>query len=500
MTTGREALHRIDESIAEARRRLSGASDIAARDAARAAGVAQRELESFRALAELRIGDLKDGAILTGLGAADRRARELVAAHGEKAGELAAAREAAAETVARLERERRAAEADHDDHVARHEAAVAATMTRLESDPDYDRLAGAAEDGEAVARRAAHKLETARADRAEKGAPYEADPLFAYLTRRKFGTRDYRAFPLFALLDRWVAGLVGYRGAKANYDRLLEIPERLAEHAAAVDAAAARLKDALEAYERDALERDGAGRLREAAAAARQRLEALDATIAEAEKAHEAAATAFSETAAGRAGPIEEARALLASALGEKAIPDLRLLAAETAGLEDDRIVGELISLKRERFELEEARAAEARSLAGHGRKLNELEDLRRRFKGARFDSPYSEFPGEDFIGALIVEFLGGALARDDFWRRIERGHRVRRRRWDDDAGGDFWRDPIGRPRSRRSGEGTSWPSPGPGVPSGRTPRIPRTPRSGGFRTGGGFGRGGGGLKTGGGF
>lgn len=503
MTTGRDALHRIDQSIAETRVHLSGASDAAARDAGRAAEIARREFEAFRALAELRIGVLKEGAAASSLGAADRKAQALISAHDVKVTELAAARDRSAESVARLESERRAAEADHDDKVARHEAAVASTMKRLESDPDYDRRASAVEAAEAVARRAAQKLETARADRAEKGAPYEADPLFAYLARRKFGTRDYRAFPLFALLDRWVAGLVGFRGAKANYDRLLEIPERLAEHAAAVDVAAERVKDELETYERAALERDGAGKLRDDAAAAQRRLDSLDAAIADAEKAHLAAAAAYSEAAAGRAGPLEDARALLAKALGQKPIPDLRLLAAETAGVEDDRIVGELIALKRERFELEEARAAEGRSLAGYGAKLSELEEIRRRFKGARFDSPYSEFPGEGFVGALLVEFLRGAFGRDDLWRRIERGHRVKRRRWDDDVGGDPWRDPIGRPRMPRWGESGSWPPPGPGPLPGRPPRVPRIPRvpsGGGFRTGGGFRAGGGGFKTGGGF
>lgn len=493
MTTGRDALHRIDETIAEARRRLSGAGDAAARDSARAALIARREVEAFRALADLRLGALKNGEEGSGLGPADRRARELVAAHEAKVTTLAEARDAAAEALARLERERRAAEADHDDRVARHEAAVAATMKRLEDDADYDRRAKALEEAEALARRAASKLETARADRAEKGAPYEADPLFSYLARRRFGTKDYRAFPLFAFFDGAVARLIGYRTAKANYDRLLEIPERLAEHAQAVEAHAQSLKETLEAYERAALERDGAGKLRDEAAAAQGRLDDLDQAIAAAEAAHQAAAAAHSEAAAGRGGPIEEARTLLAGALGEKPIPDLRLLAAETASVEDDRIVGELIALKRERFELEEARAAEGRSLAGESRRLSELEAIRRRFKGARFDSPYSEFPGEDFIGALIVEFLRGALQGDDLWRRIERGHRARRRRWDDDVGGDPWRDPIGRPRMpRRSGDGFR-PGPGPGSPPGLPPRIPRIPRlprppsRGGFRTGGGF-------------
>ncbi len=505
MTSGRDALHRIDGAIAEARRRLARAGDAAAADGKRLADIDARRVEAFRALADARISLLKSGGAAS-LGAADRKARELIAVHEAAISALAARRSDASKAVERLEADRRDAESARDESVARHETAVAATRARLDGDAEYDRRAQAVEAGDAVAKRAAQKLELARADRAAKGAPYEADPLFMYLVRRKFATRDYRAFPLFALLDRWIAGLVKYRAAKLNYDRLTELPERLAEHAARVEKEAAGLAELLEAYERAALEKDGVGALRDAAAAAGARLEALDKAIEEAEGRQAAADAEFNETAAGRAGPLEEARRVLADALDDRSIPDLKVLAAETETRDDDSIVSELIGLKREAMELEEARDAEARSLeSGRGR-LSDLEDIRRRFKQARFDSPYSEFPGEDLIGALIVEFLRGSLARDDFWRRIERGHRARRRHWDDDFGGDSWRDGLRLPR--RHGEGSGWPLPGPMSPGptlpgpsfpSRTVRVPRIPSGGGFRTGGGF-RGGGGFKTGGGF
>ena len=123
---------------------------------------------------------------------------------------------------------------------------------------------------------------------------------------------------------------------------------------------------------------------------------------------------------------------------------------------------------------------------------------MRRRFKTARYDSPYSEFTGSDAIGLLIAELLRGALSRDDVWRRIERDHKTRRRDWDNDFGGDDWRDGFGLP--------DNWGAPGPfgtGPISGsrrtsaprpaRPPRMPRMPSGGGrsgrggFRTGGGF-------------
>ncbi|MEE2691494.1 MAG: hypothetical protein VX640_08145 [Pseudomonadota bacterium] len=494
MTAGRDALHRLDAEIAAARKAIARASDTAAEDARLHAALETREIDAFRALAEIRLDLLRKDEIETSLGAADRKAKELMAAHEAHIAELAEARDNAANEIARLEADRRRAEETLAAAVERHESAAAATRRRLEEDPAYETLASALEEANAIARRAEQKLELARADRKEKGAPYEADPLFAYLHKRQYGARGYRAFPLFALLDGWVARLVGYREARLNYARLLELPERLGEHVARVEEAAAERARAVEAYEREALEADGVGALRDEAAKAQAALEALDGAIAAAEKRGAELQARFNEAAAGRSGPLAEARAIVAQTLERKPIPDLKVLAAETETLDDDRLVDELITIRRERMELEESRRASGAALERRTRGLGDLEDIRRRFKQARYDSPYSEFPGGDLIGALALELLRGALTRDAVWRKIEKSQRTRRRDWDDDFGGRDWRGGFGVPGNWGGG---GWDPGRGGMP--RPPRAPRPPRiGGGFRTGGGMR--GGGFKTGGGF
>ena len=103
--------------------------------------------------------------------------------------------------------------------------------------------AGRPRGGEAALARMADEAERkaaqAAADRDEKRRPYEADPLFMYLWRRRFGTKAYRAFSPVRYLDRKVAHLVGYEGARANYATLLALPDRLAEHAARLRARSA---------------------------------------------------------------------------------------------------------------------------------------------------------------------------------------------------------------------------------------------------------------------
>ena len=498
MTSGRDTLHRLDSSIAEMRHTLARAGDDAASDAKLLAVTEQSEVQALERLADIRMEMLRDGDAAPTLGAVDDKARSLISAHESRVTVVRTQRDRAEARLKELERERRILEEGLAAAVTTHDEAAAATRERLEQDPEYERRATGLEEANAIVQRVNQKLEVARADRAEKGAPYEADPLFSYLHKRRFGTSDYRAFPLFSLLDRWVAGLIRYRNARLNYDRLLELPERIADHATRTAETADRLADEIEAFERAALEADGVGVLRDKVARARKALDDHDETIAKAETAYESLATQFSAMAAGKTGPLKEARDLLTETLGRLKIPELRVLSAETATKEDDRIVDDLIRLKRERMELEEARRSVDRRLERQGRTLTELESIRRSFKQARFDSPYSEFPGNNILAALIEEFMRGALTRDELWRRIERNHRTRRRSWDDSFGGDEWRDVFGPPRSRDWSPGSGFPGPGfpaPRRPGGtfrpprtpRPPRMPRSPRGGGFKTGGGF-------------
>ena len=103
------------------------------------------------------------------------------------------------------------------------EAAAAAARRSLERQPVVS---------DDVIRNAEEKATQAEADRAEKRRPYEADPLFMYLWRRRFGTRDYAANSFVHYMDRKVAHLIGYEAARVNYAMLMELPDRLREHAA----------------------------------------------------------------------------------------------------------------------------------------------------------------------------------------------------------------------------------------------------------------------------
>ncbi|MEM8770395.1 MAG: hypothetical protein AAGD92_01985 [Pseudomonadota bacterium] len=497
MTSGRDILHRIDGAIAKARASYGDANGAAAERASRMAVIERAEADAYSRIASIRIDHLKTDELTRSLGRIDEQALKLIETHEDHIDALAVQLVEARGVIERLEGERRKGEEALEKALADHDRAVGKTNERLEKDEEYQRRAQALEQANAVAERAEAKLELARNDREEKGAPYEADPLFSYLWKRKFGTKEYKAFFLFAALDRWVAGLIKYRDARLNYARLLELPDRLEEHADRVEAAAEEIEVSIEAYEREALERDGVGKLRDKAKTARGELEKTDAAIADAEAHHQKIAAEHAAAASGRSGPLHDARGLMSKALADRSIPDLKVLAAETLTLEDDRLVDELIRLRREKMEIEESARSVAQNLGEQEGILRELETLRRKFKSARYDSPYSEFPDRSVIGVVLSELLRGAMREDEAWRRVRKAQRRRKRDWSDDFGGPEWRDGFGLPKNNRT-----WGNRSSGAPKVRFPRAPRAPRRpraprpprirtprsrGGFKTGGGF-------------
>ena len=133
---------------------------------------------------------------------------------------------------------------------------------------------------EKIAANADEKASQADADLAAKGKPYEGDPLFIYLWRKKHGQADDRSGFFVRFFDRKVAGLVGYRDARANYAMLREIPLRLREHAknkqSDVEAAKARVAE----VERQALIADGIEPLEAKGAVAQAAVEKAEQAVA----------------------------------------------------------------------------------------------------------------------------------------------------------------------------------------------------------------------------
>jgi chromosome segregation ATPase len=464
MIPASKALSSIEQAILGARRdedRLTKMLTSATDDAAR---LRAEQTEAYKALARLKLDELAREDVVGHLDSAEQAAMEALerrkATLGDitdKRAELAAAMEAAGKK--REEAADRLAAA-----VDAVEALTENTRERLTNDSEWIDMSQRVSAAEATAAAATEKASQAEADRDEKRKPYDADPLFSYLWKRRYGTSDYRAGPLVRYGDAKVARLVDYEAARPNYYMLNEIPLRLREHANRLQQQVADITAERQALERRGLEADG--------------IVKLEADVAEATRAHDKADAAVGELEAKLAAIDERRTGLLDGSKDEtlnKAIDGLaaaiarddlatlykQALATETP--EDERIVAKLReiepTLARREAEAEEVRKA-AVELA---RKRTELERSRDNFHSSGYNQPRGQFADGALIGSIITGVLAGAMSSRNLNDAFGKGFSVRQ-----------------PPRGGSSfGGGLKFPS---------RPSMPSRPRGGGgFRTGGRF-------------
>ncbi|WP_372426280.1 hypothetical protein [Salinarimonas chemoclinalis] len=474
--TTRGVRARIDETQRAARAdeaRLATAAASAEADLTQARA---REARAHAALAGHRLQALaEDGAAA----ALDRAEREALSILEERRGALDALRARVAaleaqEQEAARERDARvdaldAAEAAGDALEARIEDEIASDAAWVEANAT---LAALAEQADA----ARTKAERAESERADKRAPYDADPLFAYLLARGWGTSAYRGGAFARWGDGKVADLIGFEELRRDYRMLVEIPDRLRGHAERLDAAAADAEARREAIERAALVAAGIAPLEAAEDAARAALEAAEQSLAE---IGARLAEARSEASGENDPALARALAILSEAIARDDVRRLEAEAARTPSPVDDRLVADIAHARRAVVEAE-ARVRDAREAHAGARSLAaEAQRALQTWEKAGYDERAGRFDNGAMIGAALEGLLRGGGARL-LEEALRSGYRAPPRR-----------------RTVETTRGTSGPSRSSGGSFGGSSGGRR---SGGFRTGGSFGGGrrSGGFRTGG--
>jgi hypothetical protein len=496
--SGREALANIDRAMNEVRRQVAEAEASIADIAQQALEARKAQAEDMKALAQIRLGEIRGVALASQLDRAEQRALEILAERESAQAELNRAVEDV-ERAARALAEERAAQLARVDAAAKEvQGADAQVQGRLGADPDYRARRERAEEARRLAASAREKAERSAGERDQKGAAYRNDPLFMYLWDRRFGTAEYKSWGLPRLLDGWVARLVGFADARANYARLLELPDRLAEHAAGLEATAESELAILRERDRAARAEDGLGELDGRLAEEQERLDAIDRRIAEAAAARQPLDLRRALFAAGEDDHSRRAIEALAKELETSDLLALRRAAMETPSPDDDRIVANMLARDDETRRQEATAQGIKIGIAQYRERLAELEALRADFVGSRYDQTGSTFVDESAIVNALMQLAAGAIGRRELWRILRDQQRYSPERSNPDFGsGGFGRgtpwgggdigdlgDVLGQVGRGRGGFGGG--SGGSGS-------------NGGFRTGGGTG-GGGGFRTGGGF
>ena len=446
----------------------------------------QKQAREYRALARLRVEHLAGGALVDSIDHTERQVLALLQTRESAAGSLEREIAATNERRRALE-EARASQAEVLDQAADSvDAAEAASQASLDANPDYQAQRELAREADRVALHAEEKANRSEQEREEKGRSYREDPLFSYLWRRHYGTPGYRAGSLARWLDGKIARLIGYADARANYSRLQEIPVRLREHASQARQQADTEFDSLKEMDNQAREADGIPPLEALQAQEQEKLDTIDAEIAELEQTHEDLLQRRQAFASGEDKSYQQAVGYLASEFQREDLRELRQEALATPLPDDDIIIGRLIDQQAEREEIEDIIQDLKDSMRQHRQRLHELESLRREFKRKRYDQAGSGFANGALVGMMLENFLKGMLNRDDLLRVLQQQRRYRPRHSDPTFGsGGFGRGTVWNGGLGRTGRG--WPGSSGGL---------------GGRRGGGFGGmgGGGGFKTGGGF
>jgi hypothetical protein len=247
----------------------------------------------------------------------------------------------------------------------------------LALDPAYQAQAEQAREAEAKASRAERKVEQAAKDRVEKGKPYEANPFFMYLWQRKYGTKDYWDWPAFRYLDGKVARLCDYDAARAGYEALLGLPERLSEHAARLRAQVDEETQArLETLKREALAAAGHGVLSDTLAGEVAEAKQFGEKLAAAAEVLRGLRQRQATYLGGADKGYKEAVSLLATGLDKNDLKTLYEEARATPMPEDDEVVAELERLLAELDDREAGLAAGRSVLRAQSQYLKELESL----------------------------------------------------------------------------------------------------------------------------
>jgi len=304
------------------------------------------------------------------------------------------------------------------------------------------------------------KSQAAQKDREEKGKPYEADPLFAYLWARGYGTSQYRAFGFTRLLDRWVARVVDYEPLRRNYWMLSELPARFQEHAQRMRHAADDDVAAVRAMEVTAATAAGVPEREAELGRSEGTLASIDETIKQREALIAGLVARRGDFAAGVDPYSSRCTEILSDTFRREKMKTLRERASQSESPEDDAAIDQLAAVRAEMPRLEEE-VARLRTLHDtHRDRTSKLEEVRQRFKEHRYDAVTSEFVNGALIAALFSQLLAGSLGVPGLWDALAKQHRQRQ----------LGADPV--------------------FGSGRFPRGPNPWGGGGF--GGGFGGGGG--------
>ncbi len=465
MWTGRQTLGSIEGAIANLRgeeSQLDGALRSAVGEAER---LRKDRTNALRELARVKLDEMAAGRLVSNLDAGERRAIQVLDDYRLRIAATAERREALLKEVTAAEAERHAAAAVLEQALEALEALRAQAEARVQATPEWATAKSKVDAADTIATEAEKKAATSEDDLGAKRKPYDDDPLFAYLWRRRFGTSDYKAGNIVRMIDRIVADFIGFGDVRANYAALVEIPLRLREHATAKRGAASQAQAALADVERKAMLDAGVTTREQALAEARRKLAAADDAVENRQALLKKIEDERSTLLSGGTDPAyTEALKTIASADGSDDIATLYREARRTPTSADEAIVRRLETIDASLVKADAETADLRRSAQDLARRRTEVEQVRDRFRSAGYDHPNTTFGNESDIADALKSILGGVVRSGILWDLLRRGYSSRPARGRPTFGAPTFPFPFPMPGGGTNGSsGGGWREPSSG-------------------------------------
>ena len=257
MITGRETLQGINDHILQAQSQIESAGHRMDELLSRLNTLRFEVAEQYRQLAKFRLDELHASRMISRL---DRANQAIMAFLDKRSQVLSELQNKLKECIAReqeLEQKRMVHQDARDKAIETLQRQIESSKARIEQTESYQRRKEKVALATQVAQRADEKAFQSEDDLASKGKPYKDDSIFMYLWQRRYMTPEYRANRFIRSLDNWVARLIDFKDARANYHMLNKLPLRLREHATKAEEDAQWQKQMLQAIEKEAAEKDG---------------------------------------------------------------------------------------------------------------------------------------------------------------------------------------------------------------------------------------------------
>ncbi len=342
MITGRDTLHEINNHVLQAQLQIENVDREMDNLNSRLSKLRIEEADQFRQLAKFRLDAMKADHIAARLEKVHQAVPAFLDQHKQALTELDDRLEEIKQYRQKLDQQRDSGINVRDKAVETLQLQLEKSKKKLEQDQSYRLQKKKAIQAAEVTQRADEKASLSEADLSSKGKPYQEDAIFMYLWQRRFMMPDYRANAIIRSLDGWVARLIDYREARADYHMLNELPLRLREHADRTAEEARRQQEALQALERQAAEKDGVGDCQSELVKAEAALQQINDEIETHEKRYQELLEQKEDFAAGKDKYTLKAVEILIAELENEDTLELYRQAQATPRPEDDAIVLQL--------------------------------------------------------------------------------------------------------------------------------------------------------------